>query len=207
VVVAPHPDDESLGVGGLIHMCLNAGWRVEIISVTDGDAAYGEANQLLGKRRLREQARASEALGGEAPSRPVIHRVGLPDGDVAAHEAELEDELTDLLLGADWCFTTSRQDGHPDHEAAGRAAAAAAKGVGIPSAEYPIWAWEWRTPDSFPLDRAVRVALPASSRAAKASAIAEHASQLLPYGDGTDAVLPPEVLSHFDRPFEVLLLP
>ena len=57
------------------------------------------------------------------------------------------------------------------------------------------------------MQRAVRVELPASSRAAKASAIAQHVSQLQAYGDQAGPILPPDVLAHFDRPFEVLLLP
>ena len=36
-VLAPHPDDESLGTGGLIQQALAAGAEVRVIFVTDGD--------------------------------------------------------------------------------------------------------------------------------------------------------------------------
>src|SRR6266852_506851 len=41
VVVAPHPDDETLGVGGMLHDLSARGWRVTVVAVTDGEAAYG----------------------------------------------------------------------------------------------------------------------------------------------------------------------
>jgi LmbE family N-acetylglucosaminyl deacetylase len=42
LVVAPHPDDESLGFGGLIRAYLDEGKPVEVVVTTDGDA-YCEA--------------------------------------------------------------------------------------------------------------------------------------------------------------------
>ncbi len=45
LVLAPHPDDETLGFGGLIHEYLARGKPVEVVVVTDGDA-YCEACQF-----------------------------------------------------------------------------------------------------------------------------------------------------------------
>ncbi|HEY5874724.1 MAG TPA: PIG-L family deacetylase, partial [Ilumatobacteraceae bacterium] len=39
VVVAPHPDDEGLAVGGTVQRLVLAGARVTVISLTDGEAA------------------------------------------------------------------------------------------------------------------------------------------------------------------------
>ncbi len=39
VVVTPHPDDETLGVGGIIAAMAGAGLPVTVVSVTDGEAA------------------------------------------------------------------------------------------------------------------------------------------------------------------------
>ena len=79
-----------------------------------------------------------------------------------------------------------RGDGHPDHEATGRAAAAAAKRAGARFLEYPIWMWHWATPDDPAVPwryRAWRVELTPGDLATKAEAMRCFASQL-ERGDG-----------------------
>src|SRR5262245_29305230 len=62
LVVSPHPDDEVLGVGGLLHDLVAMGWRVRLASVTDGEAAYPDVSDL-GALRRRELAAAFDRLG------------------------------------------------------------------------------------------------------------------------------------------------
>src|SRR5688572_25381912 len=45
LVVAPHPDDESLGAGGLMQRTLAAGGRVHVLFLTNGDG-YPEAVEV-----------------------------------------------------------------------------------------------------------------------------------------------------------------
>ena len=45
-----------------------------------------------------------------------------------------------------WCAATWRGDGHPDHEAVGRAAATAVERTGAVLVEYPVWMWHWALP-------------------------------------------------------------
>jgi LmbE family N-acetylglucosaminyl deacetylase len=104
--------------------------------------------------RRYELRRAAGVLG--IPS-PVL--LGLPDGRLADHEDELEELLVDTLEGAapgTWCAATWRGDGHPDHEAVGRAAAAACARTGVALLEYPVWMWHWASPfdPAVPWDRA-----------------------------------------------------
>ena len=40
VVVAPHPDDETLAAGGLIAALTSRGIPVTVVAVTDGEHAY-----------------------------------------------------------------------------------------------------------------------------------------------------------------------
>ena len=62
----------------------------------------------------------------------------------------------------------SHGDGHPDHEAVGRAAASACAHTGSTLLEYPVWMWHWATPadPDVPWDRAhlVRVSCRAVDR-------------------------------------------
>src|SRR5258708_3612394 len=37
LIIAPHPDDESIGTGALIQRVAAAGGRVQVVVITDGD--------------------------------------------------------------------------------------------------------------------------------------------------------------------------
>ena len=204
LVVSPHPDDETLAVGGLLHDLVAAGWRVRLVSVTDGEAAY-PAVPGLGAVRRGELAAALDLLGiGDAT---VVHRLELPDGHVAQCAAALEARLETLVAGVSWVLAPWRDDGHPDHEACGRAAAAVVARSGGAIRFFPVWAWQWATPGS-PAARAMlasaeRRDLSPRALHAKHTALRAFASQQ----DGAlgPAILPPHVLDRFARPFEVLL--
>ena len=207
VVVSPHPDDETLGVGGLLAELLARRWSVCVVAVTDGEAAHGHqaplAARRLARRRRAEQEAALERLcdaGGAG--RVLVVRLGMPDGKVETVQADLTEALASPLRDADWCLAPLAWDGHPDHEASG-AAARDACGNRVPLASYPIWAWHWATPSQLPLERAVRVPLSLATRERKAHALDSFASQYEPVEGG--AVVPPHVRIRFQRPFEVLL--
>ncbi len=206
VVLAPHPDDEVLGVGGLLALLQQVGSRIELLAVTDGEASNPGGSigpDDLAVLRRAETAQALSALGLDA----TVTHLHLPDGGDAALEQPVFDALTlhpgDLLL-APW-----EHDGHPDHEAVGRAARRAAERDGARLLAYPVWAWHWDTPGAgqLPLHRAARVELPPEIRVAKARAVDAFITQIRPLGPlAQDApVLPAHVLARFARPFEVVL--
>jgi len=225
VVLAAHPDDEVLGVGGLLARLAQRGCDLLLVSATDGESSHPDSPSItpeeLAERRTTELDDALAVLGHAASERLQLH---LPDGGLAGHERELADHLAGHLAGARLLLAPWRGDGHPDHEAAGRAAAAAVReqaavhaAVGTASSptalwEYPVWAWHWAGPDDdaetgLPWQRARVVRLEPHERATKDEAVACFTSQLEPMGDDPpDAVvLPPEVLAHFDRDHEVVL--
>ena len=222
VVLAAHPDDEVLGVGGLLVRLAARGCDLLLVSATDGEASHPESPTVtsaeLAERRLHEQDAALTELGHAGSERVHLH---LPDSALSAHEGELADRLESLLGGAVLLLAPWRDDGHPDHAACGRAAAAATEGlarvgaaVGVAAPvpvlwEFPVWAWHWATPDAgdIPWDRARTVRLDPHERVAKQQAIDCFGSQLHPLGDDPSdaAVLPPDVLAHFERDLEVVL--
>ena len=105
-------------------------------------------------------------------------------------------------------MTTWRHDGHPDHDATGRAAALAASRTGAQLIEYPIWAWHRCTPaGGLPSDQLRRLDLAPADHVSKVDAIAAFTSQIHPLGDEPDdrAVLPPMVRARFERSFEIYL--
>jgi LmbE family N-acetylglucosaminyl deacetylase len=200
-VVAAHPDDEVLGVGGTMAMLAAAGARLRVIAVTDGEASHPGADPAeVGRIRAQERADALAALGAGASE---VVRLGLPDTGLAAREAELASILREQCAGFDVCLAPWDGDAHADHEAAGRAA----RRAGLPVLSYPIWMWHWATPADarVPWRRARQVPLPPPVVDRKRAAIAAFASQLADRGPDLGPVLPPGMVAHFTRSQEVLL--
>ena len=202
LVVAAHPDDEVLGVGGTMARLAAAGARLRLVSVTDGEASHpGHPNRsALAARRAAETAGALRALGAQATE---VIRLGFPDTRVAAREDALAARLRDLAADCDAVLAPWDQDLHADHEAVGRAARRASP----LTYWYPVWTWHWARPgDSrVPWHRAVRVSLRPSIAARKRAAIRCFTSQLEPRDSGTGPVLTPATVAHFTRDHEVLL--
>ncbi|MCU1363507.1 MAG: hypothetical protein JWM55_1335 [Acidimicrobiaceae bacterium] len=210
VVIAPHPDDEVLGAGGLIETALREGVLVEVVSVTDGESSHPNsqiAREIdIAAIRRRESELALRRLGWD---QPLITFLGLPDGDVASHRRELDDALEDLLLPDDLCVAPWRRDGHPDHDACGESALCASARVAAKSLGYLVWAWHWANPQGFdiPFEECVRLDLTRRARARKRWSAEAFHSQILPLGpsDEDDAILPPSLLRRFWRPYEVFV--
>jgi LmbE family N-acetylglucosaminyl deacetylase len=181
LLVAAHPDDETLGLGATAAGLAERGVTVQIVAATDGEAAYP---RYPGGHEMLAQTRRDELIAAAALLRlPMPIFLGIPDGEVAEHEERLEIELEALLADAPpgaWCAATWRGDGHPDHEATGRAAAAAARDTPSVLVEYPVWMWHWALPEdpAVPWDTARRIPLTPRNVAAKAAALQCYSSQL-----------------------------
>ncbi|CAN5669242.1 PIG-L family deacetylase [soil metagenome] len=204
VVVAPHPDDETLGAGGVIATTLSAGFDVTVVSCSDGEGAYDDPG--LGARRRDELDLALRRLAGSSVDPGTggtlsCVRLELPDGQLSRHEATLVSHLEMLTSCAAAVIGPWPGDGHPDHEAVGRACEQVTRHRPQDLFTYPIWAWHWGTPDQLPMDPMVRVTLDCSARLAKTKALGAFTSQTLRPVDG--AILPSHVLAHFHRPYEV----
>lgn len=205
VVVAPHPDDETLALGGTLSMLVRRGFEIRIVAVTDGEGSHPRSATIsraeLAARRPLEQAAALAELGiGDGR----IERLRIGDGAVSA--VDLASQLAPLVKEADFVLAPFARDGHPDHDACGRAAEAVHSRV----FSYVVWAWHWGTPgsDALPWRRLRRSTLDAEARHAKARAIAKFQTQIAPLSSlpGDEALLPATVLDRFARPFETVIV-
>jgi LmbE family N-acetylglucosaminyl deacetylase len=110
LVIAPHPDDETLCCAGVIQRVLRAGGRASVVWLTSGDgSAMGmllvektlfDAGKMraYGAQRMRE-ARAATALLGVPPAGQLF--LGYPDGGVLALLSENRDRpYTSRYTGA-----------------------------------------------------------------------------------------------------------
>ena len=205
VVVAAHPDDEVLGVGGTISILAAAGARVRLVAVTDGEGSHPRADPaLVARTRIAETDAALSLLGASGIE---VIRLGFPDTGLAAREEELAAALGEQCAGFGVCLAPWEADAHADHEAAGRAAWRAGRLAGARVLTYPIWMWHWAAPGDrrVPWHRACQVRLPAEVAARKRAAIDAFASQLTDRGPDTGPVLPAGIVAHFTRSEEVLL--
>lgn len=208
-VVAPHPDDELLGAGGLMALLKKAGREVHVVLVTDGSGSHHGSSiwsaQRLAAVRPHESREALDALGLHDVH---IWQVAIPDGSVADQERQLAEVLTWRIRPADVIVTTWRLDGHPDHEATARACSRCIASLEATLLEMPVWGWHWMSPGeaAFPWERACRVALPPDILQRKRRAAEAFVSQTRPDPSiPQDAVLPSWALERLLRPYEVFI--
>ncbi|EYT64919.1 GlcNAc-PI de-N-acetylase [Dietzia sp. UCD-THP] len=200
VVVAPHPDDEILGVGVTASRFAAAGVDVTVVAVTDGDASHPDSPTLsphrLAELRVEESRTACSLLGLPGPV-----RLGLPDGKVREHLDHLTGAVTGIVDDGGpgtLVLATWRGDGHPDHEAVGQAAADACAATGAGLVEYPVWTWHWAAPGDprVPWGRRRRVVLTDAELEAKRDAVSRFVTQVAPLSEspGDEAILPDWIL-------------
>lgn len=207
VVVAPHPDDEILACGALLHLLAQRGDAPLVVAVTDGEASHPGSfdwpPMRLRAQRIQETGAALACLG---LAQPHIERLGIPDGGVTAAESMLAARLGALLRPGDLVITTWRHDGHPDHEATARACAAAARERQVRMLQAPVWGWHWSAPGdgAMPWTHARKLRLPADAVERKRAALACFTSQV--EGDastGAAPILPAFAMERVLHPFEL----
>jgi len=216
VVFAPHPDDESLGCGGLIATLRDLGQAVHIVFVTDGSMSHPGSKKF--PRDARIALRRNEALAAgrilEVPE-PNLHFLQLPDGGVPpegspGYSAAVEAAGRILkVTEADTAVVPWRRDVHPDHLATWAICRSAAEAHPRPLRwiEYPVWMWQSGTLEDLPRrDEMIVWQLDIADRLQKKlRAIAAHQSQLtgLIDDDPGGFRLSEAMLGHFSHPTEV----
>lgn len=212
VVLSPHPDDESLGTGGLLALARRDHQDATVITLTDGSGSHPRSRaypreRLIATRRS-ELIQAARVLG--LASNQIVE-LGLVDTKAQRSGREFEISVECVLqivkaAGADCLFVTWEHDPHCDHEAAASLAKEVRRLIpGFKLWAYPVWGWH------IPLDGIIAAPPPAGFRLAiddvlstKQAAIAAHVSQMTNLiDDDPDGFRFTEVhLAPFLRPFE-----
>ena len=127
VVVAPHPDDDVLGMGGTIVKHRQQGDEVHVVYVTDGrrSRALGLDEQAMARRRRAEVDAAASVLTLRA-----AHWMGLPEGDWEVDTARAALGRVLATIGPDVLYAPSRIDFHPEHVRTAQALALALSDYG-----------------------------------------------------------------------------
>jgi len=211
VVVAAHPDDETLGAGGLIATAAAQGLAVDVVIATDGEGSHPDSPTTtmteLADVRAQEVRRAVAELAPDAE----LHLLHLPDGGVAGDVEILRSRIERLVTSSSLLVAPWTADGHPDHDLAGAAAVEVAAENSLACLLYPIWVWHWASPgDSrVPWQTGTRLVLDPAAREAKQRAMERHVSQTRPLSDapGDEVLLSEQVQEHFTRVHEFFLRP
>jgi LmbE family N-acetylglucosaminyl deacetylase len=154
-VLAPHPDDESIGCGGTLALYARLGVPVQVVFMTDGRLGDPALRRLpvrssqrkkleaaLVERRMAEARAALQALGATGG-----HFLGAPDGALGLAVEQVAPRLADLLreLRPDVVLLPFVTDRHADHAATGRCLLVAARQLGpgwgdaVDCLGYEVW--------------------------------------------------------------------
>jgi LmbE family N-acetylglucosaminyl deacetylase len=214
LVMAPHPDDESLGCGGLLALAAQRGVAARIVFMTDGSGSHPGSTEYppeaLRDLREHEAIQAAEALGLPADAVVFLRQ---PDGAlprtgpgadalVARLSAEC-DRIGAASLLSTWIF-----DGHSDHVATAILARRVSRKRRAGLYYYLIWGLK--------LDPAVRLRVSTKLRGwridisqgldQKREAIACHRSQMTDLIKDSETAAPAaEVFAAFNQPYETYL--
>lgn len=220
LVIAPHPDDESLGCGGAIALLRQQQQPVAVLFVSDGSMSHPNSQKYSAeaRRNLRErEAQNALAILGVSSSDIAFFR--LPDTQVPTEQSALFEKTTTHIcqylrhIRPQTVLVPWRRDPHGDHRATWQLLRAAVDRSEhfVRWLEYPIWVWASSQAEDMPtttegtwfrLD--IRQTLEQ-----KRQAIAAHASQTTPLidDDPKGFTLSSEMISHFTQPYEYYLAP
>ena len=210
-VIAAHPDDETLGAGGLLTECAKLGIPTQVIVVTDGAGSHPRSTAVSrGQLAVIRQRELFLAISELAPEGEVI-MLGFADGETDVSRAAIAEALRRAIVPGSTLVSPWAGDGHRDHRVVAEVCIALAAERHATLLAYPIWMWHWASPgdESVPWPSAVSLALSDSTLEAKRRAISRHVSQVVGVGggDGEGPVIAPDFAAHFDRDRELFFVP
>ena len=135
LAIAPHPDDETIGAGGLLLRAAQAGREIHWLIVTAMRPEDGWLAELMTRRDAEIEAVAREfGFAG-------VHRLGLPTtrldtlplADVVAAIGQVVTKVRPQII-----LLPHRGDAHSDHQVVHDAGAACAKWFRYPSVQWAL---------------------------------------------------------------------
>lgn len=122
VVYSPHPDDETLRLTGYVGTAVARGDHVILVAVTDGEATgltrlWGFRHSQMADMRKAEQEHAWLWI---TKGRGTVVRLGIPDGEVTGHKAQITEVARELETvykdrNVEHYVAAHATDASPDH--------------------------------------------------------------------------------------------
>lgn len=191
LIIAPHPDDEVIGCGGLIARLVNEKHSPHIIIMSGGEGSHNgccntpKQDIVVARRRLTRNALA--VLGVPVEN---IHELDYPDGSINTHNPETE-KLKDLIakIKPDAIFVPHWGEGWADH--------VNARKIGIELVlddtevyEYCVWMWYYNVWRGLDWRNAAILRMTSKEYERKLRAMDAYIKPLAPCGKPWSGVLP-----------------
>lgn len=190
-ILAPHPDDEVFGCGGLIAHLIAKGIMPHIILMSGGGKSHENCCNIE-ESCITEVRRnlALEVAAHLGVSETHVHHLDFQDGNIGDKPGSEMNRLKNLLsdLQPDTILVPHHGEGWPDH--------LATRQIGIDLApkgaqvwEYCVWMWYYRQ-HGLDWKNARTLNMSATEHASKLNAIATYSNSCAPCGKPWIGVLP-----------------
>lgn len=191
IIIAPHPDDEVFGCGGLIARLVSEDHNPHVIVLTGGGGSHrgccstAESDIISARRELTHKAMSALGL-----PESHIHELDFTDGHISEGNAAEKKKLESLIseINPDVILVPHHGEGWPDH--------LAARDLGIELAgedtdvyEYCVWMWYYRQ-KNLDWKNAYVLQMTEAEHQKKLEAIETYHSALAPCGKPWVGVLP-----------------
>ena len=219
LIIAPHPDDEIIGTGGLIVKKISEGCKVNIVFLTDGECSGASSNQEETKQaRISLSEKIAKKLGIPLDN---LYRMHLPDAFVPKRgEPGFADAVTKLAhlidqINPSAIFATHFLDHWPfDHVACSQIATDAVIKLSGPNQScnkpelwlYWVWTWYFFRPWKFHklnFKNLYRLDI-TREIAQKRELMDTYLQPRSPEGKPWSGVLPEAMIFPFSKPIEIL---
>lgn len=214
LVLSPHPDDETLGCGGLLALAERAGLRGHVLILTDGAASHPNSPSYPAERLSalrRDEARVALAALGLPEGR--LGFLDLRDAATPSEGPEFDAAVEAIAdraetVSARSLLVTWGHDPHCDHETGFAMARAAAARLGLRLLAYPVWGLHRARTDPLdePMPRGFRLDI-AGAQGEKRRAVDCYPSQMTRMIDDDPGAFcfTPEQLAPFLGPVETFI--
>jgi LmbE family N-acetylglucosaminyl deacetylase len=117
MVLAPHPDDETLGMGGSLRILSDLGKKIKVVVLTRGEKAEPDVT----KQKRHAETRQKEALKAfKALGLSDYEFLGFPDREIFSNMDAVAKAMKTIVsdFNPDVLYSPSILEIHPDHRAA-----------------------------------------------------------------------------------------
>ncbi|MHA7865475.1 PIG-L deacetylase family protein [Flagellimonas marinaquae] len=211
LIVAPHPDDEIIGLGGLLQFLLEQGQPVHILYLTDGEASASYPD----RERIREERikLAEGVLNTLGISDERVWRLQLQDGHVPKNSekafTEAVHHIEDIIhkVNPSAIFVTHHTEYWPfDHVAAFELLRHALVSIHPRPELWLYWVWTWfhLRPWCLPKDNALQKLDISRYLKRKRDLMADYLLPCSPIGIPWSGQLPQSMLEPHQKAFELI---
>ncbi len=203
LVLAPHPDDETLGAGVTIMRKVDAGTPVHVVIATDGSKSpVGDPVEVTALRSSELRV----ACGVLGLTESDVTRLPFVDAELAGNEDALAAAVAEVVAAHQPAevLVTGEDDPHQDHASLGTATRRALAGTGVRMLSYPIWQFDRPAALARHLRRGARPELVRIDgyRGRKRRAMGAYGSQMAAHNDDPEG-LRPNFLPNFEGRYEM----